>query len=105
MIDSHVLAFAGVLMVYLAGATMVALAVVVLACTVLAAAITLRVITGLTRAVVRLTRRVRKRKSRQHSPALPLSMEEALAQVATGKTMVVQGKPWPFNAWRRMQEQ
>lgn len=61
MIDSPFFVLAGVLLVHLAGVTILALAVVILACTVLTAAITLRIIKGLTGGVARLLRRARRR--------------------------------------------
>ena len=93
MIDSPFIVFAGVVLVHLAGVSLVALAVMVLACTVLAAAITVGIIKGLTRGAARVLERVRRRKPRRAGPVVPLSMEEALAQVATGKTSTIQSRP------------
>lgn len=88
MIDTHHLAYAGVLLVFLTGAAIVALATFLFMATGVLAAAAVRIIK--LHASARLTARAYKRKN---AVEVPLSMEEALRRVAYGKAESSQELP------------
>ena len=95
-IDPHLLVYVVVLLVFLAGCVFVALFVMAFGAAVLAGAAAFGVLTRGWRLATRAVRSLSRSWRSNHRPNdawLPLSMEEALCQVATGKTAAVQGPP------------